>query len=265
MPSDLRRRLHATTGHLSLRLEGDGVDKARENVLVKPPGMAGFTLVEVAIALAVMALLLGGLLVPLRMQVEQRKIRETQRAMDEIKEALVGYAIVNGYLPCPAISATIGNEDRTGTACSGGKRVGFIPWADLGVARSDAWGRLFRYSVTAKFSNSGTKFTFLDPGDITVRATTSSANSVASAIPAVVMSHGKNGYLGTTEENTLVANLSSTNSDEQANSPPAAGTVFVSKNLTENTAATGGEFDDLVAWVSPNILFNRMVAAGRLP
>ncbi len=25
------------------------------------------------------------------------------------------------------------------------------------------------------------------------------------------------------------------------------------------------EFDDLVTWISPNILYNRLIAAGRLP
>jgi hypothetical protein len=33
---------------------------------------------------------------------------------------------------------------------------------------------------------------------------------------------------------------------------------FVSKQMTPT-------FDDLVVWISPNVLFNRMVAAGKLP
>lgn len=225
----------------------------------------GFSLIELAIVLVVMALLLGGLFVPLTAQIEQQRIRETQKAMEEIKEALLGYAIVKGYFPCPAVSATVGNEDRAGVACNAGKRVGFIPWADLGVAKADAWGRLFRYSVNPDFSNSGTKFTLISTGDIAIKGTTSDVNNIASAIPAVVMSHGKNGYLGTTEQNTIISNASGTNADEQTNAPPSIGTLFVSKTMTENTTVTGGEFDDLVTWLSPNILFNRMVAAGRLP
>lgn len=225
---------------------------------------SGFTLIELAIVLVVVALLLGGLLMPLTMQIEQQKTRETQKAMEEIKEALMGHALAKGYFPCPAVSATNGTEDRAAipaTTCN--KRVGFIPWAELGVAKSDAWGRLFRYSVTSTFSNSGTKFTLSSPGDIVIKATTSDVNNIASAIPAVVMSHGKNGYLGKTEENTDITNLSTTNADEQTNA--SVGTLFINKIVTENTTATGGEFDDLVTWLSPNILFNRMVAAGKLP
>ena len=226
----------------------------------------GFSLIELAIVLVVVALLMGGLLVPLTMQIEQQKTRETQKAMEEIKEALMGYALAKGYFPCPAVSATNGTEDRAAipaTTCN--KRVGFIPWAELGVAKSDAWGRLFRYSVTPAFSDSGTKFSLVSTGDIVIKATTSDVNNIASAIPAVVMSHGKNGYLGTTEENTGIANLSTTNTEELTNAPPSVGALFVSKVIVENTVATGGDYDDLVTWISPNILFNRMVTAQKLP
>jgi prepilin-type N-terminal cleavage/methylation domain-containing protein len=226
----------------------------------------GFSLIELALVLVVVALLLGGLLVPLTMQIEQQKIRETQKAMEEIKEALVGYALAKGYFPCPAVSAVNGVEDRIllpAPACA--KRAGFVPWAELGVSRSDAWGRMFRYSVSPEFSNSVTRFTLMKSGDIVIKATASDAVNVASGIPAVVMSHGKNGFLAATESGVAIANGSVTNADEQTNAPPSPGTLFVSKIMTENAAATGGELDDLVSWVSPNILFNRMVTAGRLP
>lgn len=225
---------------------------------------SGFTLVEIAIVLVVISLLLGGMMMPLSMQLDQRRNSETQKALEEINQALIGFAIVRGYFPCPAVSATAGAEDRTATTCTGGKRDGFIPWVELGVSGSDAWGRLFRYSVTPDFSDSGTKFMLSSVGDIDIKDTTAGAN-IASNVPVVVMSHGKNGYLGTTIGNTAIANPSASNTDEQTNAPPSAGTTFISKPMTENIAAAGGEFDDLVTWISPNILFNRMVAAGKLP
>ena len=45
--------------------------------------------------------------------------------------------------------------------------------------------------------------------------------------------------------------------DEQAN-VATIDRVFVS-------TTPGPNFDDLVTWLSPNILYNRMIAAGRLP
>jgi hypothetical protein len=40
--------------------------------------------------------------------------------------------------------------------------------------------------------------------------------------------------------------------------------VFVSRVRT-SLGAAGGEFDDIVTWLSENVLYNRMVAAGQLP
>jgi len=33
----------------------------------------------------------------------------------------------------------------------------------------------------------------------------------------------------------------------------------------QRRGAATSEFDDIVTWLSPNILFNRMVVAGKLP
>ena len=38
--------------------------------------------------------------------------------------------------------------------------------------------------------------------------------------------------------------------------------IFVSRI---KSGGTSGEFDDLVTWISPPLLFNRMIAAGQLP
>lgn len=229
---------------------------------------AGFSLVEMAIVLVIVGLLLGGMLTPLSMQMEQRRIGETQKQLDEIREALIGYALRNGYLPCPAISAGNGLEDRSGAGCTDDKRQGFIPWATLGVGKLDSWNHLFRYSVTPTFTNSIAPFSMSTPRDISVFTRSGSGLLVGATaendIPAVVMSHGKNGYLGTSEQGVRVADPSFTNSDEKTNAD-AEGTRFVMRPSSDNTRQPGGEFDDMVTWISPNILVSRMVAAQRLP
>jgi prepilin-type N-terminal cleavage/methylation domain-containing protein len=226
----------------------------------------GFTLVEMAIVLVILGLLLAGLLMPLSAQVDQRKISETQKAMDEIRDALIGFAVANGRLPCPAISAGNGQEDVTGGVCTGGKRVGFIPWATLGVSKLDAWGHIFRYSVTPAFA-SAAPFTLTTPRDITIQTRDAAGALVnlsnAGDIPAVVVSHGKNGFGSFSDNGTAQAPVPAANVDEAANG--GSGTGFVSRVQADNPAAGGGAFDDMVAWVSPNTLFNRMVSAGRLP
>lgn len=227
----------------------------------------GFSLVELAIVLVVVGLMIGGLLTPLSVQIEQRRVSETQRALDEAREALIGFALRNGYLPCPAVSAENGLEDRAGGACRNGKRQGFIPWATLGVQRSDAWGHMLRYSVTPAFANSQLPFGLGTPRDITVGTRDGAGNLVAATgindIPAVVMSHGRNGFGAVSELGVRSGAPGSGNLDEAVNAGEA-GIAFVSR-VPGEARTPGGEFDDLVTWVSPNVLFSRMVAAGALP
>lgn len=228
---------------------------------------AGFTLIELAVAVFIIALLLGSILVPLATQVEQRQIGETQKKQEEARDALTGFALANGYLPCPAISATNGQEDRAaGGACN--KRDGFIPWETLGVSRSDAWGRLYRYSVTPAFATSATPFSVSTAPDITIRTRDNAGTSITltttNSVPAVVLSHGRNGYGATDDQGNTQAAVPAANTDETTN---ASGTTTFFSRIAQGAGAsgTGGEFDDLVIWLPRYTLINRMIAAGKLP
>jgi prepilin-type N-terminal cleavage/methylation domain-containing protein len=225
----------------------------------------GFTLVEMAVVLAIVGLMLGGLLVPISAQMDQKNYSKTQQDMGEIREALIGYGLSHGYLPCPAISFSDGAEDRKADGTCN-TRAGFLPWAELGVPKLDSWGHLYRYSVRLTYADSSTKISLISSGDITLRTRDSTNNLVnlsnAGAIPAVVVSFGKNGVYGFSDDGVQVGNSSTTNTDEVTNG--SGSTSFVSRNYTDVTTG-GGEFDDLVIWISPNVYFNRMIAAGQLP
>ena len=228
---------------------------------------SGFSLVEIAIVLVIVGLMVGGLLTPLTMQLEQRKAADTQRALEEAREALVGFAVRYGYLPCPAISASDGQEDRSGSRCTDERRDGYLPWATLGLAKLDAWHHLYRYSVTPAFADSVNRFKLVTARDITVYTRDAlgklSAATAAADIPAVILSHGRNGYGATSDVGLRLANASRSNEDELGNA--GADINFMARGASDNRALPGGEFDDMVTWVSPNILFNRMVAAQVLP
>ena len=75
----------------------------RRSGLLARNAAGGFTLVELAVVIAIIALLLGALLVPLATQHQLRKNKEAERELREIKEALIGFAIANGRLPWPDI------------------------------------------------------------------------------------------------------------------------------------------------------------------
>lgn len=230
---------------------------------------SGFTLVELSIVLIIVALLAGGMLMSLSSQQNAQAIRNTETQLATIQETLIGFAIANRRLPRPAISATNGLEQANcadETACTG-----FIPWQTLGIRSEDSWGKLIRYSVTPNFANSA--FSLTTAGTKKIRGRDTSGNLIylfgqASACnatdqpcaPAVIYSHGQQRW-GTNSSGVAMPPGTATSVDENANN--AGGTEFFSRTFTDNVAAKGGEFDDLVVWLSPNILYNRMIAAGR--
>lgn len=208
-------------------------------------------MLEIAIVLAIVGLLLAGLLPTLSGQIEQQRRNETRKQMDDIRDALSGYAIVNGRLPCPAPAAALTGTATAGVAdCS--LVLGVIPWVTLGVSETDAWGRRFTYAASSAFTSAN--FTLSSSGNLTVKTAATGGSNLASNIPAVLISHGTNGYGGYTPQGIQIA--ASGDADEAENSN--ANATFV----THDPAPT---FDDLVIWLSPNILFNRMVSAGKLP
>ena len=72
-----------------------------------PPGHEqGFSLLELAIVLLIVGLLLGGLIMPLGSRMDQQRIDTTRQQLEQIREALTGYALANDALPCPATPAS---------------------------------------------------------------------------------------------------------------------------------------------------------------
>ena len=235
---------------------------------------SGFTLIEIAVAAFVIALLLGSLLVPLGTQVEQRQISDTEKALQEIREALVGFAVANGYLPCPDKNAGVagngtandGVEDVTAGGTCVATSHGNVPWVTLGVGSNDVWGNRFRYQVTAAFASRSpaATFTLTSAGSITVCSGTgcgATARYTTDAV-AIVISLGRNG-LGAVSANTGAVNpLPTVGTDEYENVEGPG--QFMSRTRT-TADSVAGEFDDIVTWLSRHTLFNRMVAAGKLP
>lgn len=228
-----------------------------------------FTLVEMAIVLVIIGIGLGGLLLTLTAQIDLRNYAETRQAMEDIKDALVGYSLSHGYLPCPAKSAVDGTENRGGTgACNA--RVGFIPWQELGVRKDDSWNHLYRYSVTNAYSNSVDTVN-LSPAtvrDITIQTRNTVGILInlsnVNDIPAAIISHGKNGYGATSVDGILITDTSTKNSDEDTNHT-GTGTLFISREFSDVRSTDYSEYDDIVVWVSPNIYLAKLVSVGKLP
>jgi len=210
-------------------------------------------------------------------------------------EALYGFALLHGRLPCPDRIVDgqpdgDGREDRHGlTACISDD--GYLPAVDLGVEGRDAWGGRLRYHVTAALDPAagGANFAAHDDGvcraddadlDLcevgvievatrgddprTATVETKALYTLANGIPAVVVSSGANGILGVAQDDPSRDEAENADGDHR----------FVARDYAAGGANCRDDddeglplchFDDLLRWVSPTVLANRLVRAGRLP
>ena len=170
-------------------------------------------------------------------------------------------------------NAAYGEETRVAGVCT--KNAGILPWKTLGIntgtdawghnrsAQSDPWIGYFRYAVDPNFSSSTAPF-----------ALTTQATVTAPFPLSVVDSDGVTLLTSTGEP--PVAIVYSTGADDADESPknlradgqneiddpdnPAASVWGVYEGGTPSS-----NFDDMTIWIARPVLFNRMVAAGRLP
>lgn len=265
---------------------------------------SGFTLIELAMVLFIVSLLIGGLLLPLSAQNEIRGRQDTEKALANIREALIGFAVVNGRLPCPAVASIptgttvsgldAGREATTpagangpcacatsatsrvagivgagAVACSDSDSVGgVLPWATLGLPEADAWGHRYTYYLAAQFARlpsgqttfgsctpsatvQNAAFALCSSGTITVSTAASGGTGVASNVPAIVVSHGKNGLGAWSPSGNIDIAASAADEVENANN--------------DNAFVSSVGIDDQLVWIPATVLMGRMLAAGKLP
>jgi type II secretory pathway pseudopilin PulG len=244
----------------------------------------GFTLLEQAVSLSVIALVLGSVMMPLKTQIENRKIDETRRMLEHAQEMLLAYALAHGHFPCPSTATSNGQEpagaDHASGACP--EWYGFLPATLLGFRPTDASGyaldaweaaaNRIRYAV-APFAIAGVSqpltrmngmrsvplaslastplFHICQSGSGPTEYDCGGAVTLSSNAAIVVWSVGANAANGGTSVH------------EAQNPNPNGGSadrVFVSR---EPSTAEGHEFDDLVAWIPVTTLIARLVAAGQ--
>lgn len=138
----------------------------------QPDGLRqqGFSLVELAIAMAVIGLLLGATLTLYQGYIRTKAENDTETRKELIRVAIARFVATNGRLPCPADPARAVTDVQSGTEeCSAtgevhsvaGQRagvgdhntvlIGSLPYAALNMSIVDAydgWGSSFTYAVS---------------------------------------------------------------------------------------------------------------------
>jgi type II secretory pathway pseudopilin PulG len=258
--------------------------------------IAGFTLIELAVVLFLVSLVLGGVMTPLATRLEQEGRNNSEEKLKEIKANLIGYALINGHLPCPdcpgdvfdancGAGTAVSNDgiedgvDTTPTPISPRDTaadnfnvcavdVGNVPWVTLGLTEFDVWGNRFVYSVDQTFADNTdgqtgdgctatTGISFTLCSDGNIDIFEEAAGTNAVAQNVPAIVYSR-GANGEVYGGTDVP----TSADELENWWTDVDTNFVSTNYNQTTA---NEFDDMVIWLTTTSLIYKMVNAERLP
>jgi len=222
--------------------------------------ISGFTLLEMSIVLLIMGLLLGSVMRPMGNAIKERQRTETQALLSEIREALIGYASINRRLPCPVSSTGVVSAL---TVCT--NEHGYVPASVLGVTGSyndagllvDSWNQPIEYHISLSDAdgNGSPDFTTADEMRLVgiqnlepsyeVCESASCLQLRANNLPAVLVS---------------TAGTQKMSADESENRD--ADNRFVSRDPDN---AGSDQFDDIVLWLSGNILYTRLLQAQILP
>lgn len=235
---------------------------------------AGFTLVEMAVVVTLMAIVLTMGLRLLRATQDSAAWSDTRTKQARIKVALISFLRTNGRLPCP--DSALPPTGAEPAACLVNAGRGVLPWQALGLSVADVqdgWANFFTYRVANRTPATSSNWTLtagataFTLGELATPLTTftlqerDAAGVLGAAVvpnPVVmIISHGKNGAGARSLRGAAVLPMP-VGADELANAT-AASTTFVMRTPTEVTAATGGAFDDLVAYMSPRDLLQPLV------
>ena len=264
----------------------------------------GFTLIEISIVFLIIAILLNFALTPLRTQYEIHNIKNTHKQLAEIELAIYGYAIANERLPCPTLPGKGGISqpaylDSSITATAGTDscevNIGFLPAGTLGLKGrrncdgllTDSWGRAYRYSITnadasdngddflvrgqlKAISNNGEGIANVKPDllicnnlDVDCRDTPSASVVSTNRAVAVIFSLGTRQRLNSHAENENAGEGDAISST--CHLPDYAIGNDRYYYASSRREIEGKEFDDILIWISPNILYSKLLAAGVIP
>lgn len=244
------------------------------------PLESAFTLLELSIVLAIIALVVGGSAVIWNGYLKASETNVTVARMEAIEAALLGYSTVNGRIPCPSdltltsASGNYGVEAANAGSCYGGTPAanfkaasnateGAVPVRTLKLPDEylyDGWGRKFRYAVDPTYTAGGSLPVSASCGTspavntsaITVNDAAGGARTSTAAY--ALISHGANGH-GAYTSSGAVVKAGSANTQEQTNCHcDANGTAttysptYVERSTSVNSANASDSFDDLVSF-----------------
>ncbi len=222
---------------------------------------------------------------------------DARHHLNNIESALYGFAIAYDRLPCPTMpgrgaqSIPLNPLSDCADANAINGYIGFVPSAALGISGPvncdglliDPWGRPYRYSVTMADAGLVPGGDFITGGGIhnegmeNVRpnlricrdidagcsSSTSAGNIITQNAVAVVFSMGEPATNSNAEnENAGEDGRTVASQCELADYELGNDTNYYSSPIIE---VDSRHYDDILIWISPTILFNKLLEARRLP
>jgi prepilin-type N-terminal cleavage/methylation domain-containing protein len=214
----------------------------------------GFTLVELAIVLVVLSLISGVLITPLAERIAASQRHTADGMLDDIVDALTGFALLHGRLPCPSTEADPASPAyglEHSPPCPN-VAPGYLPWRTLGLPAHDPWGSPraradalwighWRYRPDKNFTT----------GPITL-ATQPADN--------IQLSDHYGQPITTTSDSRAVAVIYSTGPNRRDDGLNATWSPAPKFEVGESTPA----FDDQLRWIGHPFLIARLARGGRL-
>lgn len=229
---------------------------------------SGYTLIEMAMAIAVLGMLTGMLMTMMTGQHEAEALKAEKKHLKLLDEAVAYHVKLRGRLPCPAnpalpeTDANFGREDCTlatvaGASANENLYFGIVPTRTLAIADRhlyDAWGNRTGYVVIAPLTVDAASFnayvTSEDTGVIHITDAGSPPNQVTQALPDKVVAYAlisygkdkKGGYnrVGQMTTACTAGSLDSANCDN-------ADTTLVDAEITD-TRFSATYYHDMIRW-----------------
>lgn len=177
----------------------------------------GLTFIELSISMILLSVIALSATLFYTSLYKSSKIKDTEKILDKVEEALNIYVLKNGHLPCPAdqtidVQNSSFGEEKTreaGGECnnsyvSNGIYYGVVPTKILGLSNKyalDAWDNKISYFVRGDFAKNLTTFTttpYNETSNVDIEIKTNGYNAATSSVTEynaiyVLASHGYNG------------------------------------------------------------------------
>lgn len=221
----------------------------------------GFTLIELAVGLAVLGLMMYTALAIFAERSAIDKVAVTNKKLDVIESALRLYYLTSTPLqmPCPSNGASALADDAFGMAACGevttigNTLIGVVPTRTLNLPDSymfDGWGKRITYVVSQSHTND-VGVNWAAPGTIEIIDT--DGNTANSQVLYTLISHGKNGIGAYRRDGG--AKKVARDSDTTVNELRNARVDVNGTNVPANNKFSDVLFDDTQDGITPNVAY----------